>query len=116
MAHGDAHAWNLLVVPSAQPQTFKFVDPDGLFVERAYDLSISMREWSDELLAGDPVALGHRRCRRLAALTGVEPGPIWQWGLVERVSNGLIWLQQGLPDLAREFLVVADAWADAGAP
>jgi streptomycin 6-kinase len=111
LAHGDAHAWNLLVDPSRGAEAFKFVDPDGLFVERAYDLSISMREWSEELLAGDPVALAHRRCRRLAALARVGAEPIWQWGLIERTSNGLLWLQQDMPGLAREFLTVADSWA-----
>jgi hypothetical protein len=34
--------------------------PDGLCIERAYDLGIPMREWGAELLAGDPVALGQR--------------------------------------------------------
>jgi streptomycin 6-kinase len=113
LSHGDAHAWNTLADPSGQPGAFKFVDPDGLFAERAYDLGISMREWSGP---GDPVADGHRRCRLLAALTGVEAEPIWQWGLLERTANGLLWLQSGMPDLAKEFLVVADAWANAGPP
>jgi streptomycin 6-kinase len=113
LAHGDAHAWNTLVVPGDGPRRFKFVDPDGLFIERAYDLAIPMREWSAELLAGDPVLLGRRRCRHLARLTSVEPEPIWQWGLIERASNGLLLRKLGLDSLAREFLTVADAWASA---
>ena len=56
LAHGAAHAWNFLVDPGGGAQAFKFVDPDGLFVERAYDLGISMREWSEELPADDAVA------------------------------------------------------------
>ena len=52
LAHGDAHAWNTLL--DSKTGECKFVDPDGLLIERAYDLSISMREWSAELLAGDP--------------------------------------------------------------
>lgn len=116
VAHGDAHGWNLLVDPRGGPQTFKFVDPDGLFVERAYDLGISIRELSMELLAGDAAAIGHSRCRQLGKLAGVEAAAIWQWGFLERTANGLLWLEQGMPDLAREFLVVADAWASAGAP
>ena len=115
MAHGDAHAWNLLADPN-KPGSFKFVDPDGVFVERAYDLSISLRELSQETLAGDLVAPAHRRCRQLAALSGVAIEPIWQWGLIERTANGLLWLRQGRPELAREFLVAADAWAAAGPP
>ena len=111
LAHGDAHAWNTLLVPGSDPPRFKLVDPDGLLIERAYDLGILMREWGAELLAGDPVLLGRRRCQRPAELTGVAPGPIWQWGLIERVSSGLLLLQLGCHDLARELLAVAEAWA-----
>jgi streptomycin 6-kinase len=114
LAHGDPHACNTLVVPGEGPRRFKFVDPDGLFVERAYDLSILMREWGEEVLAGDALVLGRRRCRQLAQLTGTPPGPIWQWGLIERTSNGLLFLQHGLDELARESLAIADAWARPG--
>jgi streptomycin 6-kinase len=110
LAHGDPHACNTLAVPGA-PQRFKFVDPDGLFVERAYDLSILMREWGAEFLAGDPLVLGRRRCHRLARLTGVAPEPIWQWGFIERTANGLLLLQLGLESLGRESLAIVDAWA-----
>ncbi len=109
LAHGDAHAWNTLLVPGDGPERFKFVDPDGLFIEPAYDLAIPMREWSQSLLAGDQLALGQARCRRLAELTGLDPEPIWQWGLIERVSTGLACLQLGLD--GGEMLAVANAWA-----
>jgi len=115
LAHGDAHCWNVLLVPGSRLPRFKFVDPDGLFIERAYDLGISMREWAEDLLAGDPVVLGLRRCQRLADLTSVNPGPIWEWGFVERVSTGLLNLRVGL-DGAREMLAVADAWAKQSPP
>jgi streptomycin 6-kinase len=113
LAHGDAHAWNTLSVPGSEPMRFKLVDPDGLLIERAYDLGVLMREWSTELLAGDPVALGRRRCLRLAQLAGVAPEPIWQWGLVERTSTGLLLLKLGLDELAQDLLTVADAWGQA---
>jgi len=112
LSHGDAHAWNTLAVPNA-PGNFKLIDPDGLIAEPAYDLSISMREWSAELLAGDPVALGRRRAAQLAELGGADEEAIWQWGLLERVSNGLLLLQIGMDRLGRECLAVADAWAGA---
>jgi streptomycin 6-kinase len=110
LAHGDAHAWNTLLIPGDGPARFKFVDPDGLFIERAYDLGISMREWTSELLAGDPLALGRKRCLLLAELAGVDPEPIWQWGFLERVSTGLLCMKVGL-DGGRDMLAVADAWA-----
>lgn len=110
LAHGDAHAANTLAVPGDDAR-FKFIDPDSLFIERAYDLAIPMREWGEELLAGDPLELGRHRCELLARLTGVDPKPIWQWGFIERVSTGLLLHQLGKPRLAKEFLAVADAWA-----
>jgi streptomycin 6-kinase len=115
LAHGDPHACNTLLVPG-EPQRFKLVDHDGLFVERAYDLSILMREWGAEFLAGDPLVLGRRRCHLLARLTGVAPDPIWQWGFIERTANGLLLLQLGLESLARESLAIVDAWAAGDQP
>jgi streptomycin 6-kinase len=109
IGQGDAHAWNTLHDPKLG--NFKFVDPDGLFIERAHDLSISMREWSTDLLAGDPVTLGKQRCELLADLAGVDPGPIWQWGFVERLVNGLLYLERGPAENAAEFLNVVEAWA-----
>ena len=114
LGHGDAHCWNTLVDPAGGG--FKFVDPDGLFIERAHDLSVSLREWSDDVLAGDPVSRGRDRCEMLARLTGVEPTAIWQWGLLENLVNGLLFLDVGSPDDAGPFLAVADAWSKVGAP
>ena len=111
LAHGDPHAWNTLQVPGVEPTRFKFVDPDGLFAEPAYDLGISMREWEEELLAGDPLVLGRERCALLSRLTGVAEEPIWQWGFLERVSTGLLLKEMGLDAQAANFLAVADAWA-----
>ncbi len=114
LAHADAHSSNTLLVPDSRPTAFKLVDPEGLFIERAYDLAIPMRDWGAELLAGDPVALGKRRCRLLAALTGVDEQPIWEWGFVERVSTGLLLKSFGFDDEAREYLTVAEAFAHEG--
>ncbi len=113
LGHGDAHCWNTL---SDTRGGFRFVDPDGLFIERAHDLSISMREWSADLLAGDPVVLGKQRCELLARLSGVDPEPIWQWGFVERLVNGLLYLENGPQENAAEFLDVVEAWALAEQP
>jgi streptomycin 6-kinase len=115
LGHGDAHYWNTL----ADPKTggFKFIDPDGLFIEPAHDLSILMREGCrpDDFLAGDPVSLGRARCDLLARLTGVDREAIWQWGLLEVLVNGLLYLDVGSPADAAPFLAVAEAWATAEA-
>lgn len=112
LAHGDAHADNLLQDQrEGSNRAFKLVDPEGLFIEPAYDLSASMRDWSAELLEGDPLALGQRRRDLLAQLTGIDPKPIWQWGFIERVSTGLHLLELGWEAEAIECLAVAEAWA-----
>jgi hypothetical protein len=94
----------------AWPPQFKFVDLDGLFCERAYDLGISMREWSEELLAGDPLRLGQARCRLLHDLTGVDQDAIWQWGFIELVSTGLLLWQLGFRADAVQHFAIVEAW------
>ena len=111
LAHGDAHAWNTVEDRTGPAGAFKLVDPDGLVAEREYDLAISMREFNEELLAGDALRLGQERCRLLSRLTGRDERAIWEWALVERVANGLLLAGQGNERVALESLRVADAWA-----
>jgi streptomycin 6-kinase len=113
LVHGDAHAHNTLQDPqhrSSAGARFKFIDPDGLFAERAYDLAIPMREWSSELLEGDPTRLGRERSGLLGHLTGVDTQAIWEWGFVERVSTGLLLIQVGAEYAGRQMLEVAHHW------
>lgn len=111
LAHGDAHGWNTL---EAAPGEYKLVDPEGLLSERAHDLAVPMRESHEELLAGDPLALGIARAHRLRELTDVPVEPIWQWGSIERVATGLNCLTLD-EEQGHGFLAVADRWAE-GAP
>jgi streptomycin 6-kinase len=108
LLHGDAHDHNAL--QTLDGVGFKFVDPDPLFGERAYDVGISMRSWTDELLAGDPARDGIDRCTQLADLTGEPPRAIWQWGFLERVSSGLFLLVLGRLEEGRRMLAVAETW------
>ena len=109
LVHGDCHEYNTLSrVDGASG--YKFVDPDGLFAEPAYDLGILMRGWNDEMLAGDALALGRARCVGLSGLTGVDEEPIWQWGFIERVSTGLLMTQLGMTD-GRVTLEIAERWS-----
>jgi len=104
LVHGDVHQWNALQDDGA----FKLVDPDGLLAEAEYDLGILMREDPRELLAGDP----RERARWLAARTGLDANAIWEWGVVERVSTGLLGTEVGLQPVAREMLAAADLVAE----
>lgn len=111
LVHGDAHDANALRDPRSTRTSFKLVDPDGLLAEPAYDLGVLMREWSGELLAGDAAKLGRERCERLAALTGLDPRAIWEWGFVERVSTGLLATRVGATHMGGEMLAVAEVLA-----
>ena len=102
LVHGDVHQWNTL--PSGDG--FKLVDPDGLLAETEYDMGILMREDPVELLRGDP----HERVRRLAARTGLDATAIWEWGVVERVSTGLLCTTIDLQPVG-QMLAVADRLA-----
>jgi streptomycin 6-kinase len=100
LVHGDVHQWNALEGPDG----FKLVDPDGLLAEPEYDLGIIMREDPLDLLNGDP----HERARWLATHTGLDATAIWEWGVVERVSTGLLGTKVGLQPVGRQMLAIAD--------
>lgn len=113
LAHGDCHQWNALMVPGSSPPRFKFVDPEGLFIERAYDVGIMLREWPQDILAGEPYARGQARCAFLARLAGLEARALWQWGFLERVATGMMLLKIGETAEGRQCLAIADIWAAA---
>jgi streptomycin 6-kinase len=100
LVHGDVHQWNALEGGDG----FKLVDPDGLLADPEYDLGIIMRE---DPLEGDL----HERAGRLAALTGLDAEAIWEWGVVERVSTGLLATRVKLQPVGRQMLAAADRLA-----
>ena len=104
LVHGDVHQWNALEAGVG----FKLVDPDGLLAEAEYDMGILMREDPLELLDGD----ARERARWLAARTGLDATAIWEWGVVERVSTGLLCTEIGLQPVGRQMLTVADRVAE----
>lgn len=109
IAHGDGHAANAL---QGADGVFRFIDPDGLFIEPAYDLGVLMREWPDDILAGDAPARGRARSRMLADHCGVDAEAVWRWGYLETVSTGLLCCKLDIPDWPQMFQV-AEAWARA---
>lgn len=105
LVHGDVHAWNAL----RSPEGFRLVDPDGFLAEPECDLGILMREDPEDLLHGD----ARTRSRWLAARTGLDAEAIWEWGVVERVSTGLLCTEIELQPSGRQMLEVADRVAEA---
>ena len=103
LVHGDVHQLNALESRGG----FKLVDPDGLVAEAAYDMGVLMRGDPVELLAGDP----RDRAHWLAARTGLDPVAIWEWGVVERLSTGLLCTRVRLEPLGRDTLRAAEAVA-----
>jgi streptomycin 6-kinase len=101
LVHGDVHQWNAL---RASDGGFKLVDPDGLLAQPEYDLGILMREDPAELMERDPTS----RAVWLAARTGLDAEAIWEWGVVERVSTGLLATQIGLQPVAGLMLQAAE--------
>ena len=55
-------------------------------------------------MEGDP----WERARWLAHATGRDAQAIWEWGVVERVSTGLVGTQVVLQPVAGEMLAAAD--------
>lgn len=104
LVHGDVHQWNVL----ESNDGFKLVDPDGLLAEPEYDLGIIMREDPLELLDEGP----WNRAERLANLTGLDMVAIWEWGVVERVSTGLLCTQVELQPVGRDMLAAAQVVAE----
>lgn len=107
LVHGDVHQWNALRAADG----FKLVDPDGLAMEREYDLGTIMREDPLEMIEGDPT----KRAVRLASLAGgLDPVAIWEWSCVERLSTGLLLLQIGMEEIGRDMLAVVERIAREG--
>ena len=95
--HGDVHQWNAVEAPDG----FLLVDPDGLLAEAEYDMGILMRE--------EPGRAPSRRSARsgacrLAARTGLDASAIGEWGVVERVSTGLLCTKVDLQPGGRQML------------
>ncbi len=103
LVHGDVHQWNALQATDG----FKLVDPDGLLAEAEYDMGVLMREDPEASAHGDPMD----RARWLARRTGLDATAIWEWGVAERVSTGLLCTSVDLQPLGRQMLAVADALA-----
>jgi streptomycin 6-kinase len=103
LVHGDVQQWNALQAGDG----FKLVDPDGLLAEPEYDLGVILREDPDEPLAADPEATA----RWMADRCGLDADAIFEWGVVERVSTGLMATKIDLQPVGHQMLALADRLA-----
>lgn len=103
LVHGDVHEWNVL----QSDEGFKLIDPDGLLAQPEYDLGITMCEDPVELFQGDPLD----RAQWLANRCGLDATAIWEWGVAERVSTGLLATKIEIHPVGRQMLVAADGVA-----
>ncbi len=100
LLHGDVHQWNALRAVDG----WKLVDPDGLRGEPEYDLGVILREDPDEPLAADTWATATWMAERY----GLDATAIWEWGVIERLSTGLVAERIDLQPVGRELLALAD--------
>lgn len=114
VVHGDPHPGNALVAPESRDggeTSYRFVDPDGFVADRAYDLGVTMRDFSATVLH-DGRSLVESYASVLADRTGVTAERIWQWAFVERVSTGLYVLGFDAEEVARPYLDSAELLLD----
>jgi hypothetical protein len=78
--------------------------PTGCWPSRSTTSASSCARTPVELMAGDP----RDRARWLADRTGLDATAIWEWGVVERVSTGLVAASIGLQPVGDQMLDAAD--------
>ncbi|MCR6671744.1 aminoglycoside phosphotransferase family protein [Devosia ginsengisoli] len=113
LAHGDPHPANILDVPETEGRRWKFIDPDGLAIEPAYDLGVLLRAWHEGVAGRHAHDIARSHARHLTSRTQVPAEAIWQWGYIERISTGLHLMELGEVEKGREFLTVAEALTQA---
>nr|WP_295884439.1 aminoglycoside phosphotransferase family protein [uncultured Devosia sp.] len=109
LAHGDPHPANILEMPETAGRQWKFIDPDGLAIEPAYDLGVLLRAWHEGITGRHAHDIARSHARHLTSRTQVPAEAIWQWGYIERVSTGLHLMEIGQLEQGRAFLAVAEA-------
>jgi streptomycin 6-kinase len=91
LCHGDPHPGNALQTDGIP--RYKLVDPDGFRCEPEYDVGVTLRDFSREILASRDHAAARTRhealCLHAAELTGTDAQRVRQWAFVERVTTGL---------------------------
>lgn len=111
VVHGDPHPGNTL----RRGDGWAFVDPDGFACDASYDVGVTVRDWSPQVLAL-AAAAGASAARAwhddlvaaAASRAGLAADLVADWAFVERVTTGL-WLERlGHHDEAEAFLAAAE--------
>ncbi|WP_203568973.1 aminoglycoside phosphotransferase family protein [Aestuariimicrobium ganziense] len=116
VCHGDPHPWNLL---EHLDGGWRFVDPDGLLCEKAYDLGVVLRGHGAHVIALERARPGSgsdflaELAGELGAITGVDVQRILDWAFVERVTTGLYCRMLGHEADGVEHLTAAEVLATA---
>lgn len=106
LVHGDLHQWNAL----QSGDGYKLIDPDGLLTEPEYDLGLLLREESLEVAGANP----RWRANWLAERTGRDAIAIWEWGLAETLSSGLLCISIGMQEPGAAMLAAVEAASQTG--
>ncbi|WP_445258281.1 aminoglycoside phosphotransferase family protein [Nocardioides aurantiacus] len=118
VVHGDAHPANALRTAhprAGAPAGHVMVDPDGFRCDPAYDLGVTLREWTARLeREGRPLLEGW--CDRVTERSGVDRDRTWRWAYLERVATGLHVLGFGGTVLGGRLLASAGALLDRPPP
>lgn len=116
VVHGDPHPANALRVLADRPGAVAghvFIDPDGFLCDPAYDVGVTLRDWTTELLAtDDPQGWMAARCAQAAERTGLDRRAIRDWAYLERVSSGLFICRVADPRNGMVFLRTAELLLD----
>ena len=103
LVHGDVHEWNALAgrrrLRSSSIPTACSPSPSTTSASSC----ARTRSWT---------ATCATRASWLAARTGLDPVAIWEWGVVERVSTGLLATRIGLQPVGAQMLARADEVAE----
>ena len=115
VVHGDAHPGNALQRSAGE---WAFVDPDGFRAEPAYDLGVTLRDFSRRLLdAGSDAAarsLARGWADRVAERAGAGRDRVAAWALLERVTTGMFVCSIGSEAVGLPFLRSAERLVAAG--
>lgn len=104
--HGDSHEGNIL---SHSTDNYKFIDPDGICAEPAYDLGVIMREYSEELIS-NPIKNGLERCELLSDISKINRVDIWEWGIIQAMASGLLCMKTKQYVTGGNLIALAKEW------